>query len=214
MDQDPRARRRPWRWIVIALAVVVAIAGPLVVYKVARYAPLEQGSTFSTPEGSELTTESDTGEEVIVYHVRYEHGKETSFSFSVRNGGGRTVTIVDLPILHRSRTHELLKVRRAPVSDRIHPDLPSNPLAPFPLRGGEERLITVYGIFSDCEWYSSGTGNGYTDIQVGYRFAWSTKVATIRLPAMIDVLSPPDADCPLPRQTGVARETPTPTPSS
>jgi hypothetical protein len=212
MQEGAAARRRRRFWIVAGVVILAGIAAPVGAYKVARYAPLEPGTTFRAPAGSEFTTERNVGGETILYTVRYEHGKETSFSFSVRNAGGWAVTIVDLPILHHT-AHELMDVRRASVG-RATDERSAVPFEPFTLKPGEERLITLHGRFSDCEWYEAGSGNRYSDILVRYRFVWSQKSVSIHLPAQIAVISPSDAACPVTRQPGVASEPATPTPTA
>ena len=205
----PRNRRR-----IVVLVVVLAIltGAAIVAVFVERYTPLEAGSAFLGPEGSFCTNGSAPGEEGPTCQVAYAHGKITSISFSVRNDGFWGVTVVDFPILHQS-VHSLFKVSSATVTDTSDPDAVAVTFKPFALKSGDERLISLYGIFTDCEWYSAGSGNGYDGVVVRYRVAWASHEATIPFPSRVHVISPPDADCPVERSADLKSPTPIATPT-
>jgi hypothetical protein len=197
-DPVPNLGRRRTRIIVGAIALAILAGGTFAVLAVARYSPLEPGSQFGYPQDSVCGPESELGNDRYTCHVTYAHGAETSFSFSIRNGGFWGVTIVDLPILH-STAHELFHVTRATLSNVGVPDLDTQPFHAFALQSGDERLITLYGTFSDCEWFAANSGNAYDDVSVKYRVAWAKNEATVALPTRVEVILASDTDCPVAR---------------
>ena len=197
-NPDPERLRKRGRVVVVVIILAILTGGVLGSYKINRYSPLEMGAAFGAPEGSVCRSGPESGEERTVCQVPYAHGREASFAFTVRNGGFWGVTIVDLPIL-RETGHQLLRVRRVTIGDSDDPDAVAAPFRPFALRSGDERLITLHGVFSDCEWYAADSGNAYDAIAVRYRFAWATREAWIPLPSRVHVISPTDAECPVER---------------
>lgn len=184
------------RTLLIIVAVLVIAAGIVTARAVATYDPLEAGTTSRYP-GARLVEPVETGE-LETYDLPYQHGREGDLFFSVRNSGRWGVKIIDFPILHH-RVFSLIKFAAVEVGDTSHQERPSVRFTPFILRSGEERLIRLRGVFTDCDHYEALSGNAFESFQVRYRFLWSTRTANIPLPARLKVTSPPNEGCPLQR---------------
>ena len=182
--------------IVLVIVVLLVVAASVVsVRGVASYDPLEAGTTSIYPGAKRMEA---TAGEPETYELPYRHGAEGSVSFSVSNRGRWGVKIVDFPILHQ-RIFSLFKIAAVEVGDPAHQDRASVRFAPFTLGPDEERLITLRGVFTDCDHYEAGSGNAFESFQVRYRFLWSTRTESVPLPARLKVTSPEDAGCPLSR---------------
>jgi hypothetical protein len=195
MEPAPYRSRAVWLRVAILSVVVAALAG--IGVWVARYQPLEHGSTSQRPAGS-IEVKDPSVEDVPTVRVPYQDGTQNSFSFSIRNTGRWGVTITDFPIQHRTSAYNLLEITKAEIGPSQGTVGSYRPFKPVSLAGGHEILIRLTGTFTDCEWYSPGGSQGYGAISVRYRFLGIARTADIALPTIIEVESPPEAQCPRP----------------
>ena len=87
-----------------------------------------------------------------------------------------------------------------PVSEQIEPTAsgqqPWRPFKAFDPRDGAGTWMRITLRFQDCEYFSTGTGVGYDNIDVTYEALGRTRHQTVQFPTWLAVTAPGDKACP------------------
>ena len=191
-DARTLERKRSPLIIVGILALLVAGlgggAGLLV-----RYQPIVRGSSGLFPSGKAVPS-TDPSDDRPTYLVTYVDGKTTTFGFSIRNSGRWGVPIVGL----EASTTGMLDQFMYRLSDSGF-TTDKGPFKAFALAPQAEQAIKVIARFWNCESYVVGGSAGMESVNVRFKVLGVERSTSVPLGERIEVMSPPNANCPRPR---------------
>jgi hypothetical protein len=181
------SRPRILRWIVIGLVLAILVATGTAAALVARYQPLEHGSSGGTPSISLPFKDVDNPSEGTTTRVvTYIQGAKLDVDVSIRNDGPWGVTIASVPRQNFGLFH-VTEVRRGVLNNCC---VATEPFAPFALSPGEDRLLRLHGVVSGCKNYATEGGVIFNSYPVRYRILGITRSTWIESTHEIEIHIP------------------------
>ena len=185
--------------LLVVLTFILAAISPLSF--ALTYEPLQRGSAYGLLAGSGGSDDLKTVEDVE-RPLDYRNGETLAYFLSIRNTGIVGLDVTDLPndaeSLGLFESEDVLVVTATEETGPIYER--AEPFEPFHLDAGEERTVIIRGHFAHCSYYPAGAVSELSTQHIRFRVFGITKSAGIRLPAPLQVTSPADEDCPLPRR--------------
>lgn len=180
---------------VLAVAgLVLIVAGSMVLVSGAPVLRAEGTMEAVGPgEAAHVETFGDGGSLVL----RYEHGEDGGYAFTLGNRApiGVTITGVVLP-----EEAERLLFRpvgaRADATDAVVGATDVGEFEPFVLGPAEHVRVVVVGNFGNCRYYTERALEVHDEITVEYRLGGLPTSQQVQLPAQVIVRSPTIQNCP------------------
>jgi hypothetical protein len=189
-------RRRPIRWV--AIAVVVLLVGGLVGIQayLLRYQPLSANGTGSSWADTTFATRigdfsSPSGEDFAAYDVTYQDGRTFRFAFTIGNLGTLPVTIDSVALPGCDGCVDPLEYVSTSIAPASGPNMfdhtRSTPFQPFELGRNGYRVVEIATRFSHCEAWGRGTSSTYSIVEVRYHTGWVHHTIWLTLPYTLGV---------------------------
>lgn len=205
-----RWRRRPvWQRRGTGLLVLIGLALGIGGWRWASDVPQIDGSYCAGPVSRDPSVPVERLEAAGVRELRvgYRDGAEVAIALCLHSGDAH-VEILDVSI--PTAMHSLFQ----PTGVRMRPETgwedgepdQRNEYRPFSSSladiGGTGWYFEVVGELTHCEWFSEGSGAGYDRAEITYRYRHRTRTAVVPLAAQHTFISPPEDECPRPRDPG------------
>lgn len=190
-------RARTWA----ALAGVVVLATGFGGYQWwASAEPTLINSCSGVTRPDEVPVEPREAGDVTEQRIGYVDGATVGLGLCLSSPD--EVEILDLTIDAPQLTMFRPTVTRA-ADMSTDPDIPAPVLDRVWLHGDDSWVrVTIEGELTGCEWYAPEGGSQFTTATVEYRYRGRTRTMPVDLNTTYTFVSPPDEDCPRPRDPG------------
>lgn len=180
--------------VLAAAGLVLLIAGSMLLVSGASVLRAEGTMEPVGPgEASHVATFGDRGSLVL----RYEHGEDGGYAFTLGNRAPIGVTITGMVLPEEAERHLFRPLgARARATGASRGSIEVGEFEPFVLAPDEQVRIVVVGRFDNCRYYTERAIEVHDEITVQYRLGGLPTSQQVQLPAQVIVRSPTIQNCP------------------